>query len=72
MIFRMTRFDVTLGLDWANKYLVAHFGRSVNKVLLEILDGHNGVVVNLHCPTMKQVKNQVSVLESPYHYVIIM
>ena len=57
LVVPMTGFDVILGLDWVDKYLIVHFGRRIDKVLLDNLDGHNGVVVNLHRPTMKQVKS---------------
>ena len=57
LVVPMTRFDVILGLDWADKYLIAHFGRRIDKVLLDNLDGHNGVMVNLHRPTIKQVES---------------
>ena len=57
LVVPMTGFDVILGLDWADKYLIAHFGRRIDKVLLDNLDGHNGVVVSLHRPTNKQVQS---------------
>ena len=55
LVVLMTRFDVILGLDWADKYFIIHFGRKIEKVLLDNLHGHN--LVNLHRPTMKQVKS---------------
>ena len=57
LVVPMTGFDVILGLDWADKYLIAHFGRRIDKVLLDNLDGHNGVVVSLHRSTNKQVQS---------------
>ena len=53
LVVPMTGFDVILGLDWADKYLIAHFGRRIDKVLLDNLDGNKGVVVSLHRPTNK-------------------
>ena len=56
LVVPMIGFDVILGLDWADNYLTTHFGKRIDQVLLENFDGHNKVVVNLHRPTMTQVK----------------
>ena len=47
LVVDMPEYNVILGLDWMNKYLISFFGKKCDKLLLDNLDGVGGVLVNL-------------------------
>ena len=47
LVVDMPEYNVILGLDWMDKYLISFFGKKCDKLLLDNLDGVGGVLVNL-------------------------
>ena len=44
----MDGFEVILGLEWIDKFVINQFGKKVDKLLLDNEDGKGGVIVSMH------------------------
>ena len=54
----MDNFDVILGLEWVDKYVISQFGKKVDKLLLDNEDGKGGVIVNMYRHKEERVTNR--------------
>ena len=54
----MEHFDVILGLEWVDRYVISQFGKKVDKLLLDNEDGKGGIIVNMYRHKEERVTNQ--------------
>ena len=48
LVVDMDGFEVILGLEWIDKFVINQFGKKVDKLLLDNEDGKGGVIVSMH------------------------
>ena len=60
----MDSFDVILGLEWVDKYVISQFGKKVDKLLLDNEDRKGSVIVNMYRHKEERVTNQKAKIAS--------